>query len=305
MRDREEEARRLIEHSLRIARRLAPGREIPVDELESAALVGLAKAINTFDPSQGASLKTWATTRVRGECLDATRCWARKGLRARTMVDGVRLGDLWETRWAYGVEAAASVHRSTPERVRALTERALQVSLHQPLRDGDVLGDLLEAEPERDLENLDHLWTRLAELVPERDLVVLYLRFAEELTMWEVGERLGISESRVSQLTARYPTCGSTSRTCGPSWRSATSRWRTPRERRRGDVRFRRPGGAREPRPRAVGRGSARERRGGGGPAPGVPGLRRHGDRGRSLRARVLGLPRGVGPCAEDGLGPD
>jgi len=185
-------------------------RHVSRDDLESAALLGLAQAARTFDPTRGIAFEHHAANRVRGALLDELRGadWASRSVRARgrqlqqaTDELTIRLGhspSLSEVAAELGVE---------PEVVRKLQEdvhRATVLNYDSIVADGEV-EDLLPSGGETPDQVLVHR-ERLAYLVdavstlPERLRAVVTAYFFEERPMQEIAAELGVTESRVSQL---------------------------------------------------------------------------------------------------------
>lgn len=141
-----------------------------VEDLVQDGFVGLLQAVRRFDPTRGVSFSDYADSRVRGAILD--------GLRSR------RLG-----RW--------SPHRDRRE--------ASFVSLESAAR--RIRGTLADDRPtpDRVLENRersDLLALGLSEL-PPRERLVLSLHYAEKVNLKQIGARLGVTESRISQLCSQ------------------------------------------------------------------------------------------------------
>jgi RNA polymerase sigma factor FliA len=185
-------------------------RHVSRDDLESAALLGLAQAARTFDPTRGIAFEHHAANRVRGALLDELRGadWASRSVRARgrqlqqaTDELTIRLGrspSLSEVAAELGVE---------PEVVRKLQEdvhRATVLNYDSIVADGEV-DDLLPSggdTPDQVLvqrERLSYLVDAVSTL-PERLRVVVMAYFFEERPMQEIAAELGVTESRVSQL---------------------------------------------------------------------------------------------------------
>jgi RNA polymerase sigma factor FliA len=185
-------------------------RHVSRDDLESAALLGLAQAARTFDPTRGIAFEHHAANRVRGALLDELRGadWASRSVRARgrqlqqaTDELTIRLGrspSVSEVAAELGVE---------PEVVRKLQDdvhRATVLNYDSIVADGEV-DDLLPSggdAPDQVLvqrERLSYLVDAVSTL-PERLRVVVTAYFFEERPMQEIAADLGVTESRVSQL---------------------------------------------------------------------------------------------------------
>ena len=213
---------RLVERHLGLvhhfAHRMRPrtGESVPVGELVSAGTVGLLQAVSAYDPDQGSKFSTFAASRIRGAMLDemrsrdvATRSVRRRQrkmekARDRLAVEldrtpeepevaevlGVDPQQLW--RWKWDV---ARSHRVSLTELLGLSSDEDGRS-REPGERMDVEERLaLEAELQRLRKELDRL--------PERERQILRWHDLEGLKLREIGERLGVSESRVSQLRTR------------------------------------------------------------------------------------------------------
>ncbi|MGZ4411331.1 MAG: sigma-70 family RNA polymerase sigma factor [Gaiellaceae bacterium] len=199
-------------------------RELPshceLDDLASCGLVALIEAVDRFDPKKGASFEQYAWTRVTGAIIDELRRqdWASRSVR--------RFGRRLEsTRERFFVkngrapdeqELATALQLTAPELRHQLEEleRADLSSLNASARAVDdsetvEVGETVEASrPDLEPESatLSHerarvLRSAIASL-SEREQVALRLVHLEELQGAEIGRRLGVSESRVSQILA-------------------------------------------------------------------------------------------------------
>jgi RNA polymerase sigma factor for flagellar operon FliA len=211
---------RLVEHyhylvkliSNRIACRLP--RSIDVQDLRSAGVFGLMRAIENFDLARGTPFESYCATRVRGAILDELRAqdWVPRLVRNRASTFNTALIEL---RQRLGREPAAhetarfmGVTVDDAERLRRDSNLTHVYNL-TPLEDGE--------DESRTLRRLDVLMDRESDLPfermvaqdlakalvnvlvgPERTVIALY--YYEGLTMKEIGRVMGISESRVCQI---------------------------------------------------------------------------------------------------------
>jgi RNA polymerase sigma factor FliA len=199
----------LVQHAVAEVISRVP-RHVSRDDLESAALFGLAQAARTFDQTRGIAFEHHAVNRVRGAVLDELRGadWASRSVRARgrqlqqaTDELTVRLG-----RAPSQAEVAAELGVE-PAVVRKLEEdvhRATVLNYDSIVTDGEI-EDLLPADgdtPDQVLvkrERLSYLVDAISAL-PERLRAVVTGYFFEERPMQEIATELGVTESRVSQL---------------------------------------------------------------------------------------------------------
>ncbi|WP_395570358.1 SigB/SigF/SigG family RNA polymerase sigma factor [Streptomyces sp. BK79] len=187
-----------------------------VEDVVQAGSVGLIKAINRFDPSRGVEFASFAVPTVVGEIKRFFRdtTWAvhvprrlqelRPTLQNATTDLEQELG-----RPPTVLELAAYVKRD-PEEVLDCLEAAhshhtasLDATLDETERD-DILADQVGFE-DHDLELVEEL-TALQPVIarlPERDRLILAMRFGREMTQRDIGAELGISQMHVSRLLAR------------------------------------------------------------------------------------------------------
>lgn len=185
------------------------------DEVMSWATHGLLDAIRKFDPEAGTAFSTYARIRVRGAILDELRCldWASRT--ARQKANHLRR-TLQSLQHKFGREASQEevaealgvpIEKYHQMRVEASELTMLSLEDVSPGRNDDNLSfeeflPATQGDPVAMLlarEKRDVLRAAIEEL-PGKERLVLPLYYRSELTMKEVGDRLGITESRVSQL---------------------------------------------------------------------------------------------------------
>ena len=190
---------------------------VDLDDLQSSAVIGLYDAWEKFDASRGTKFETYAVWRIRGAVLDELRAldWASRTTRrkARRVEEVSRGLDQKLGRAASDVEIAAALGLDSQEFFRLSDEvqSAVHLSLERPQTHDDSsdvmgLGEAIEATDAVDcLEAVELVEARGILLgainhLPEQERLVVALYYYEELTLKEIGEILGISESRVSQV---------------------------------------------------------------------------------------------------------
>jgi RNA polymerase sigma factor for flagellar operon FliA len=176
-------------------------------DLVSEGVIGLMDAIEKFQPDRGLQFQTYAVPRIRGAIIDGLRAadWVPRSVRdkirdierAQVTLEA-RLG-----RTPTDQELAAELGVS----VTSLRETYGKVS-YTSLASIDEIGVVEDIAPmstatviEED-EVHEGLMLAISEL-PERDRVILALYYFEGLTLAEIGQVLGVTESRVSQLHTR------------------------------------------------------------------------------------------------------
>jgi RNA polymerase sigma factor FliA len=190
---------------------------VDIDDLQSSAVIGLYDAWEKFDASRGTKFETYAVWRIRGAVLDELRAldWASRTTRrkARKVEEVSRGLDQKLGRAASDNEIAAALGLDTREFFRVSDEvrSAVHLSLERPQSNddsSDVMGlsEAIEAADAVDCLEAVELGEARGILLgainhlPEQERLVVALYYYEELTLKEIGEILGISESRVSQV---------------------------------------------------------------------------------------------------------
>ncbi len=195
-----------------LARRFARRGE-PLDDLVQVGAIGLIKALDRFDPDLGFAFAAFATTTVVGELKRHFRDkgWAVRAPR-RIQELYLQIGRLVEElsqelgRAPTVRELAAASGASEQDIIEALeaTHSYRVASLDAPAGDGGSLLAIL-AGTDRSLERADDRLALLPLLaaLPERERLILELRFVEDLTQSEIANRVGVSQMHVSRLIAR------------------------------------------------------------------------------------------------------
>src|SRR4051812_17700264 len=196
-------------------------RELParceVEDFISCGLEALIMSIDRYDPEKGATLEQFAWTRIHGAVLDELRRqdWAPRSLRR------------WERDIAKARESFVSVHNRRPTREElaealSTTPEELATREHEiSLSDVTSLNTLVLGDEETTVERIDTLASedyqldpehmtavgqakdkfRVAfEQLPQREREVAIFLYVKNLTLREIGDVLGVSESRVCQI---------------------------------------------------------------------------------------------------------
>jgi RNA polymerase sigma factor for flagellar operon FliA len=203
-----------------VAGRLGAGLPSHVEDADliSYGLVGLIGAIERFEPERGIKFETFAMTRIRGAIIDELRSldWVPRSVRSRAReIEQVQAKLEHELQRAPSEsELAAKLNMTEEELQSALLEIANSsvYALDELWTVSDSSGDqvsLLDtiadegaADPQEALATTE-VKDRLTEAIgglPEREQLVVALYYYENLTLREIGEVLGVTESRVSQL---------------------------------------------------------------------------------------------------------
>ena len=202
-----------------VAGRVGASLPAHVDEqdLVSYGLLGLIGAIERYDPDREIKFETFAMARIRGAIIDELRSldWVPRSVRtrARQIERAIQVLERELMRAPTDAEIAQKLGVSGDELEESLreisrTSVAALDELWSPSGSGDQIAliDTIEDEsgpdPEFSLEQTE-IREALAEAIsglPEREKLVVTLYYYEELTLREIGEVLGVTESRVSQL---------------------------------------------------------------------------------------------------------
>jgi RNA polymerase sigma factor for flagellar operon FliA len=202
-----------------VAGRLGSGLPAHVDEgdLVSYGLLGLIGAIERYEPDRDVKFETYAIARIKGAIIDELRAldWVPRSVRSRAREIERAVAELESKlgRAPEDGEIAQKIGISTDELEESLTEIsrtsiAALDELWTVSAGGDQIAliDTIEDEsipdPQQALgatELREAIGEAIARL-PEREKLVVTLYYYEELTLREIGEVLGVTESRVSQL---------------------------------------------------------------------------------------------------------
>ncbi len=189
--------------------RLPPS--VQIEDLIQAGMIGLLEASKNYDDTKGASFETYSGIRIRGSMLDEIRKgdWAPRSVHRNTrrITQAIRKIENDTGRDAKDHEVAAELEISLEE-----YHKMLQDSVGTRIFGFDDIGvnedyiaDGLSGyfpNPFDGLQKSDFqkALAKGVSSLPERERLVLALYYDEELNLREVGEVLGVSESRVSQI---------------------------------------------------------------------------------------------------------
>lgn len=184
---------------------------VQVDDLVQSGMIGLLEAARKYDLSKGASFETYAGIRIRGAMLDEIRKgdWAPRSVhrKSRQVADAIKTVEMRTGTDARDQDVAAELDMSLEEYHAILQDASGSrlFSFDDMLEGDDSLIEKVAGEVPNPLEGLQsemfrgELAAAIATL-PEREQLVLALYYDEELNLKEIGQVLGVSESRVSQI---------------------------------------------------------------------------------------------------------
>lgn len=188
-------------------------------DLMSSAMIGLINAADRFDPSRGVLFKTFAEQHIRGTILDELRSY---DVLSRSMRDKYKRLE----RELHGLEHRLGRH-PTSEEVASALEISLDdyfellddvhvftfISLDDswegddgsPLCLADVLCETEAKNPQQQVmaKQLADALGGAIDTLPEKECLAVKLYYNEDLNLKEIGEMLGLTESRISQLISQ------------------------------------------------------------------------------------------------------
>ena len=219
--DRNREARnQLMLHYTGLVRMVAAkvARGLPSmvdrDDLVSYGMFGLMETLESFDESRGFKFETFAAPRIRGSIIDelrkidmvprSVRSKIRDAEKVRTELQlefnreptdeeialslGVSIHDLWQLQGQAHAAQLASLDDGDDERA-SISELKFDVASNPE--------DLFAAT------EITDLMADAINTMPERYKTILVLYYLQEMTLAQIGEVLGVTESRVCQLQSK------------------------------------------------------------------------------------------------------
>lgn len=185
----------------------------------SSGVFGLIDAIEKFDPARAIKFETYAISRIRGAIIDELRAldWIPRSVRqkARAVERAYATLEVTLRRTPSDPEVAAEMGIALEDLHTIFSQLSLAnvVALDELLHSGDgeggsriSLGDTLEDTTADDpveiaeSRELKRLLARAINTLPQREKTVVSLYYYEGLTLAEIGQVLGVTESRVSQI---------------------------------------------------------------------------------------------------------
>ncbi|MFW5451113.1 MAG: RNA polymerase sigma factor FliA [Methylophagaceae bacterium] len=184
---------------------------VDVEDLIQAGMIGLLDASKHYNADQGASFETYAGIRIRGAMLDEIRRndWAPRSVhrKAREIAAAMQTLEQQHGRNALDSEIADTLGISVKEYHHQLHDSTNhQVFSLDDFNDHDEVDarPLSKGQPEPDQEvqslGFQQALANAIKMLPERERLMMGLYYNEELNLKEIGEVLGVSESRVSQI---------------------------------------------------------------------------------------------------------
>ncbi|MDR2883979.1 MAG: FliA/WhiG family RNA polymerase sigma factor [Deferribacteraceae bacterium] len=187
---------------------------VDIDELYSAAALGLIECLDKYDKSRNVSFHTYVEHRVKGAILDALRNLdflsrnARGKIKALEGAAGELAKELGRTPTIEELAAHTGIEEDELYRIYDLQGSDRVISLDESSdEDGVGLIEFIQSNrlsPEEEVmqNSVTEILAEEIDKLKEKERLVISLYYYEELTMKEIGEVLDLTESRVSQLHA-------------------------------------------------------------------------------------------------------
>ena len=186
-------------------------RSIQLDDLMQAGMLGLLEAVRHFDDSKGASFETYAGIRIRGHMLDEVRRndWVPRSVyrNARMISAAVKAVENRLSRDAKDHEVAAELGISLVEYHDMLGDSNgshllgfEDLGVTDDVLKDETLGESTEPYVNAQRADMKQCLSQIIGSLPKNEQMVLSLYYEHDLNLKEIGDVLGVSESRVSQI---------------------------------------------------------------------------------------------------------
>jgi len=192
---------------------------ISQDDLISSGIIGLIDAVQKFDPGKNINFKTYAEFRIKGAMLDELRSldWTPRSVRKKShLIENAyvqlqrslgRPAEAEEVAKFLGLELeefyqlldetkTVSLVALEGRKVSAGSLGLVETDLDEILQDDKSRDSFLEVH----FSELQGIMMRAIEALPDKEKLLISLYYYEELTMKEIGQIMGYTESRISQL---------------------------------------------------------------------------------------------------------
>ena len=187
---------------------------VQVDDLIQSGMIGLLEAARKYDVSKGASFETYAGIRIRGSMLDEVRKgdWAPRSVhrKSRKVAEAIKAIEARTGSDAKDKDIAAELEIDLNAYYAILQDASGSrlFSFDDVMEGDDSAIETAAGELPGPCDGLqrDSFKSHLAlaiDNLPPREKLVLALYYDEELNLKEIGEVIGVSESRVSQINSQ------------------------------------------------------------------------------------------------------
>ncbi len=187
---------------------------VDLNDMISAGVFGLMDAIESFDLDRGVKFETYCVPRIRGAMLDELRTmdWVPRLVRSKaSKLEAARKQlEVEVGRPPTDIELASRLQISLEEfeklrseasavNLVSLNKKWYETDSYKDVREIDIIEDTKGEDPTRGIQKRD-LMRLVTKGLNRNERLIIILYYYEELTMKEIGQTLGLSESRVSQM---------------------------------------------------------------------------------------------------------
>lgn len=189
---------------------------VQLDDLISAGVVGLMAAVDNFDASHNATLKTYAEYKIRGAILDSIRGLdgvpSHRRKHIKQVQAAIASAEQRLKRTPGEEEIAAELQMPLPEYQQLVLDlRAVSIGSLDAIESSDdvamvkFIADDTQLSPDQTLQQsqLERVIADGIERMPENERTVLSLYYREELNLREIASIMGLHITRISQLRAQ------------------------------------------------------------------------------------------------------
>ncbi len=175
------------------------------DDLVSDGVLGLMDAIERFEPARGLSFQTFAVPRIRGAIIDGMRSMDFVPRSVRDKLRTIQRASVVLEERLGRVPEDVEIAREAGIPVQQLRDLLRQANSNHANLDDFDLADELSSAADHHIEqgDVNASLMRVVDQLGERDQVIIALYYFEGLTLAEIGQVLGVTESRVSQVHRR------------------------------------------------------------------------------------------------------
>ncbi|MBN1969121.1 MAG: FliA/WhiG family RNA polymerase sigma factor [Candidatus Delongbacteria bacterium] len=189
---------------------------VSIDDLISNGLIGLINAIEKFDDEKGVKFSTYANIKIKGAILDGLRelDWMPRGLREKSnmLEHAIRSAEMKFGRVPTDLEVSEELKMDMESfldllnEVKVVSLMSLDGAVGGRTESDRVLLDVIEDNriktpaEESEIAELKSILVKSIKQLKENERNVIALYYYEQLTLKEIGEVLGLTESRVSQI---------------------------------------------------------------------------------------------------------
>ncbi len=189
---------------------------IAIEDIAGYGVEGLINAIERYSPQKNTRFETYALIRIRGAILDRIRSQDFLPRSVRKKIKEIKevqeelkqeLGRMPTTN-----EVAEAMEMDPDKVTQILSEDMTMTSIYdkkgnteESLEIIDTIEDTHKLTPHEEMEekNVKQELEKALKRLPERERIIMVLYYQENMTLKEIGETIGMSESRICQLHAQ------------------------------------------------------------------------------------------------------